>query len=137
MQQDMQVMIVDDDNHWLYLVTERLADLRGVHCNVRATTRGEAAIDLAAEEKFDLCFVDIRLGSMDGFEVVKKIHEIMPTSSLVLMTGLAESEQLERKATSSGANDLVYKDHFDDRSLMRVVNSALHRKNAANTGPAA
>lgn len=124
----LQIMIVEDDTAWAYLVAARLADLENVDLNVRTIHQGEAAIELAKEEPFDLCMVDIRLGSMEGFEVIKQMHQLIPDSSMVLMTGLDESEDLEKKAASSGAQELVYKDHFDERALQAIIHSAQHRK---------
>ncbi len=65
-------------------------------------TAEEAVIKLQ-EESFGMLITDLRMGGMDGLELIKEARKIHPEISAILMTGLA-TEDIKLKAKKEGVN---------------------------------
>jgi CheY-like chemotaxis protein len=63
---------------------------------------GAAGVELAAESSFDLVFLDIRMPGMSGLEALKKLRELQPEATFVMITGFAKDDIID-EALQSGA----------------------------------
>ena len=101
------VMIVDDDATTRLLLTRILQNL-GVIVTEAATA--EDALQLAAEQSFDLVLTDCGLPDLDGFELTRQLRD-MPAhgeTPVVALSG-ADPAQVQDSMKSSGMNDFVQK----------------------------
>ena len=74
------VLLVDDDESVLKAVSYLLQNSGySPHC----TTSGEEALTILEQENIGLCFLDLRMPKMDGFEVCKAIKEALSGNSRV------------------------------------------------------
>ena len=94
-----KIMIVDDDND-LRDSLEEILTMEGM--DVIAAEDGYKAIQLASENQISLIFMDIRMPGIDGVETFLRIKEILPVCTVVMMTGYALEELIQR-ALSEGA----------------------------------
>jgi len=94
------VLVVDDDRDNLSLMREAL---RRHGFRVRTTARGQRALRVAREAKPALILLDLRLGDMDGDEVLKKLKSDPRTSDIpvILMTGSLTHEELKQQQLST------------------------------------
>lgn len=94
-----KVLIVDDDALFLQGFAKAL-QAAGMEVNA-AETGGSALREIAASS-YPLCFLDLFLPDADGIEVMRKIREISPDTSVVVMTAgvvtPAMQEKIERDA---------------------------------------
>jgi two-component system, NarL family, response regulator len=70
---------------------------------------GKRAIELAAEERPDLAFVDYRMPRASGATLLQALKEASPETRLIVFTGQAD-EQLARAALAAGADAVVLKE---------------------------
>jgi two-component system, NarL family, response regulator len=70
---------------------------------------GKRAIELAAEERPDLAFVDYRMPRASGATLLQALKEASPQTRLIVFTGQAD-EQLARAALAAGADAVVLKE---------------------------
>ena len=80
----IKLLSVDDEEKFLESIAKRL-QLRDFE--VRTTTRGAQAVEIAREEKFDLALLDLKMPGMDGkqvLEILKKEHKHI---EVIILTG--------------------------------------------------
>jgi two-component system, NarL family, response regulator LiaR len=70
---------------------------------------GKRAIELAAEERPDLAFIDYRMPRASGAALLQALKEASPETQLIVFTGQAD-EQLARAALAAGADAVVLKE---------------------------
>jgi two-component system response regulator RegA len=82
---DAQTLLVVDDDDVFRRRLARAFTERGFA--VREAADGEAALALAREESPELAVVDLRMPGVGGLDVVRGLHEIDPTTRIVVLTG--------------------------------------------------
>ena len=70
---------------------------------------------------YDLIFLDIKMPGLDGMETYRKIREVRPDSTVVLMTGFAMEEDAA-EALQQGVSSVIYKP-FDMQTVVELVRS--------------
>lgn len=78
------LLLVDDDDVFRRRLARAFAE-RGFE--VREAADGGAALALARAESPELAVVDLRMPGAGGLEVVRGLHEIDPTTRIVVLTG--------------------------------------------------
>ncbi len=117
------LLVVDDENTILKLLTERLAC---IGYNVAAARDGNHAVALASEIRPDAVVLDLNLPDIDGFEVCRRIKEgagAYPVKVIILLKK-EEKEHIE-KCLRSEADDYVTKP-FSMAKLEERIKEILH-----------
>jgi len=101
----MGILVVDDEQSICLLLHDVL-----VRFGHRVTTcqDGRAALELAGAQQFELIFLDIRMPGMGGLEALKRLRELQPEASFVMITGFANDDIIE-EALRSGASACLCK----------------------------
>jgi len=76
--------------------------------DVAVAESGEEALSMLDNEKPNLILLDIRLGGMDGIDVLKKMRQMQNNTDVIMVTGVDEKETME-KAKELGAVDYIHK----------------------------
>jgi len=118
-----RILIVEDET---IVAMDIAATLRRLGYDIAGTAgTGAAAIETARATSPDLILMDIRLkGSMDGIAAATAIQAERPTP-VVFLTAHADADTVERSKAAAPHGYIVKP--FDERSLHRVVEIALHR----------
>jgi two-component system response regulator (stage 0 sporulation protein F) len=87
--------------------------------DVSVAASGEEALAMLDKEKPNLVILDIRLGGMDGIDVLKMMRQKQDDTEVIMVTGVDEKEAVE-KAKELGAVDYIHKPLILDE-LERVV----------------
>jgi signal transduction histidine kinase len=117
------VLVVDDEES---VATTIEAILRMDGHDVTAVTTGVEAIRLLNERQFDVILTDLRLGDMDGVEILREVQRTSPESAAIMLTGYASLESAVA-ALRSGAYDYLMKPS-DVEELRATVNRAIERR---------
>ena len=80
----MKVLLVDDEKKFAMMLSKRLA-LRGMEVDYVHT--GEAAIDKAAQNKYDVAILDVKMPGIGGIELKQKLKELDPGLKIIFLTG--------------------------------------------------
>lgn len=115
-----KVLIVDDQRSMRMTLAGVIED-QGY--DVVEAEDGYKAIELAAQQQFDLVLMDIKMPGIDGVQTFREIKKISPDSVVVMMTGFAV-EDLVAAALDEGAFSVVYKP-FDVAKVIDLVDSVL------------
>ncbi|AKU91304.1 response regulator transcription factor [Vulgatibacter incomptus] len=78
------VLVVDDDEIFRNRLARALTE-RGLE--VRTAGDGEEALRLAREESPEQAIVDLRMPGISGLDVVRGLHEIDPSTRILVLTG--------------------------------------------------
>lgn len=75
---------------------------------IAACKNGREAYEKAVECRPDILLTDIKMAQMDGLTLTKKIRELYPDCSIIIISGYAETDYL-KSAISLNVIDYIYK----------------------------
>ena len=117
-----RILLVDDEPKLIYLVREVLG---ATGYEVLTALNGENAIKMVALEQPDLILLDIILsGSLDGYEVARRVRQFTNTPIIMLTAKVRESDKLT--GFDSGADDYITKP-FSSKELLARIQAVLKR----------
>lgn len=80
----VRVLIVDDDEGHAQAVADSLIR---INCECRVATSGEQGAQLIAAESWDVIVTDLRMGEIDGLEILRQAKEELPDAEVIVLTG--------------------------------------------------
>jgi len=125
---NVSIMIVDDEP----IVGKRLKRLfEKDGYNVEIFSRGSMALKELENKKFDIIITDLKMGKVDGMQILETAREKYPDTKIIIISGLSKNE-LVIDALKKGAYSFIVKP-FKFNELKEVVYRA-HRElhNAEN-----
>jgi CheY-like chemotaxis protein len=123
MSRPLRILLVEDDHEDARLFQRRCP----AHFQVEHASSPESALTLLGSARWDLCFVDYRLGVDTGLELVRTLRARGLRLPLVLITG-QDIDTLGDNALLTGATEFLSKDAISARELDRVARWALIRR---------
>ena len=123
-----KLVIIDDEAAILELMT-KLCKAAGHQ--VFGCTTGIDGIAAIRSNQPDLVIVDLRIGDVNGLDLVSMCRDQFPTTAVIMVTGHGSVETAV-EAMRLGAFDYLTKP-FDLGDLIKTVNQALARNGAAVT----
>lgn len=112
----MRILIVEDEIHLAEALTQIL---RKNNYTVDAVNDGEAGLDNALTDIYDLIILDIMLPKMDGISVLKSLRKEGIATPVILLT--AKGEISDKVAgLDSGADDYLAKPFATEELLARI-----------------
>ncbi|MFQ6672684.1 MAG: sigma-54-dependent transcriptional regulator, partial [Candidatus Tectimicrobiota bacterium] len=84
MSRTVRVLFADDETTFRTVLTKELAR---VGLAVKAVASGEAALEAAREEPFDVVLLDIKMPDLDGIDVLKRLKTELPALEVIMLTG--------------------------------------------------
>jgi DNA-binding NtrC family response regulator len=118
----VRMLIVDDE---LHVRTSLAAWFRDEGFIVETAGGGVEALDQLAKEPAEILLVDIKMPGMDGLELQRRVRELIPDATVIIMTAHAAVETAI-SALKEGAYDYVMKP-FDPEDVSRLVRKAAER----------
>ena len=115
-----RILIVDDEPSILSVLGTLL---KAQSHEVTPARSGEAALNLLKTQSFDLMISDIRMGSMDGMQLLQHVRRAHPGLAVIMLTAFGTVE-IAVEAMKLGAADFLPKPFSLDH-LMAVVRKAL------------
>jgi two-component system cell cycle response regulator CtrA len=131
----MRVLLIEDDS-----ATARSIELmlKSESFNVYLTDLGEEGIDLGKLYDYDIILLDLNLPDMSGYEVVRALRLAKVKTPLLILSGLAGTED-KVKGLGLGADDYLTKPFHRDEVVARihaiVRRSRGHAQSVVTIGP--
>jgi DNA-binding response OmpR family regulator len=115
----IKILIVEDD---LSLACLMVAALTQAGCDVEAACTGKKAMKLAAEKRFDLITLDIKLPDTTGFEIFSELRQrhISRNTPVVFVSGNLSPEDMA-ECKKRGAVDFIAKPFEIPVFVCRVI----------------
>jgi signal transduction histidine kinase len=120
-----RLLIIEDEKELRESIAEML-ELEG-YTTIQAEN-GTQGIEQAKSSNPDLIICDIMMPDMDGFSVLRKLHEdkIFTLTPFIFITALSE-RKYQRKGIELGADDFLIKP-FSREELINAINIKLRKK---------
>jgi signal transduction histidine kinase len=123
-----QVLVIDDEIG----PRESLRMLLKPNYQVHTADCVEAGLKLLREKHPDTIVMDIRMPGMNGIEGLRKIREIDPHLSVIMLTGFGALETA-KEALRLGANDYISKP-FDTGEMRDIIGRNVERTRVHRAG---
>jgi len=117
----MKKILVIDDEKDICTLLEHFLTKKGYDC--KAVDDETYGFNLINKNDYDLVITDLRLPTIDGIELLKKIKELSPRTKVIIITGYSDVRTAV-KAMRYGAFDYVSKPLYPDE-LLATVQKAL------------
>src|SRR5437588_5609981 len=122
----MHILVVEDQHRLATLLRRVLVEERH---SVDVANDGEAGLDLAASDTYDLVVLDVMLPGVDGVEICRQMREADVHTPVLMLTARGAVE--DRVAgLNAGADDYLVKP-FAMEELLARVNALLRRRDRA------
>ena len=114
------VLIVDDEKNYLVVLS---AFLSGEGYETLTADSAQQALEIVETSDLDLVLTDMKMPTMDGIELLKRIKEKVPDLPVVMMTAYGTVEKAVQ-AMKLGAFNFILKP-FQNETLKQVVHGAV------------
>ncbi len=113
-----KILYVEDEPFLGKIVKE---SLESRDYEVTMITDGKQVMINFAQEKPDICVLDIMLPTRDGYSIAKNIRQVDPSIPIIFVTAKTQTEDLI-KGFESGGNDYLKKPFSMEELIVRVNN---------------
>lgn len=121
-----RVLLVEDEVRLAALIASQLAELK---LTVRVEHDGDAGLEAALSEPFDVIILDVVLPGADGFAICRELRRRKVTTPIMMLSARGVTEDRVR-GLDSGADDYLTKP-FDVAELRARVRALLRRQPSA------
>lgn len=124
MQAKPKILVVDDEKD---ICSALEFILKRQDYEVKTANSGEKAIEMIKNEVFDVILTDLKMGKIDGMEVLQRAKEITSDTAVIIMTAYGSIESAV-EAMKSGAADYIIKPFFNEEILLTVRKNIEQKK---------
>ena len=117
----ISILAVDDEQNLLELLITVLGK-RGF--KVKTALNGIEALRLVDQESFQLALLDLKMGPVNGVQLLKEIKDRRPIIKVIMMTAYPTNET-RTQASANGASAYLTKP-VDIQKLLDTINSLAH-----------
>ncbi|MFQ6037357.1 MAG: response regulator transcription factor [Candidatus Aminicenantales bacterium] len=118
-----KILIIEDDTG---LVETLRQALEAEAFETISAEDGEAGYNMARTERVDLIILDLKLPTMDGFEICRKLRAEGNTTPIIFLTGKKKAEIDKVLGLELGGDDYITKP-FGVRELIARIHAVLRR----------
>jgi DNA-binding NtrC family response regulator len=117
----ISILAVDDERNLLELLITVLGK-KGF--KVKTALNGLEALKLLDQESFQLALLDLKMGPLNGVQLLKQIKDRQPVIKVIMMTAYPTSDT-RMEASANGASAYLTKP-VDLQKLVDTINSLAH-----------
>ena len=124
-----KILLIEDDEEDFILLKKHLTRIANARYELLWQPSYEQGLGQLLTGRYDLCFLDYRLGEHNGIELIAEVRQRGCKLPIVLLTG-ADGSELDIQALQAGADDYINKGHLQGDLLHRVIRYAIERRKA-------
>lgn len=118
--QHLSILLVDDEQ----LIRDLLRTLFSKEQNTCVVAEdGTVGFQMVIEDPYDFILMDIEMPKMNGVDCIKAIRQVDPKVPILIMSGYAENEKIQR-GLEAGANGFIHKP-FEFKDLLRKMSGII------------
>jgi PAS domain S-box-containing protein len=123
---EIRIAIIEDDEDDFIILSDYLKEIKGGHFTIHWCKTYASAIEKINARAYDIYFVDYRLGSNTGLDLLQEIKAEAFDHPIVLLTGKGNVD-IDVKAMKFGATDYLVKSELNPEKLDRCIRYSLDR----------
>jgi diguanylate cyclase (GGDEF)-like protein len=124
----IKVLIVDDDEDDLYLITDALTNVANTHYSITTASSPLLAMMELSKATFDVIFSDYRLGAATGIDLINSVRGAGIDTPIILLTGISD-QVVDNAALKAGSSDFISKTSLNPDVLDRSIRYSLAHGN--------
>ncbi len=121
------VLAVDDNLNLLYS-TQAIVEAKGYQCLI--ADGGEAGLNILQSTAVDILLLDLEMPEIDGFAVLRKIHELQLDTDVIVVSGKTTFDSAA-EVFRNGAIDFLPKPYATER-LVATLDNIAHKRELKN-----
>ncbi len=125
----LNILVVDDDEDDFFIISEYIRSIPAKDFKVDWAYNYADAFNRMVSQRYDLCFVDYRLGIKTGMELLKDAIAAGCEGPIILLTGKG-TQEIDVDAMENGAYDYLIKSELNTEKLERCIRYSLERANS-------
>jgi two-component system, sporulation sensor kinase E len=122
----IKILIIDDDEDDFFITSEYLKQIQEYQLQIDWCYKFNDALQLLKERKYNIFFVDYRLGARTGLDFLKEAVRLDVEEPIVLLTGKGNKD-VDIEAMQMGATDYLIKTELTTDKLERCIRYSLER----------
>ncbi|SRR5829696_215363 len=122
----VRILIIDDDEDDFFITSEYLKQIQEYQLQIDWCYKYNDAIQNLKERKYNIYFVDYRLGARTGLDFLKEAVRWQVEEPIVLLTGKGNKD-VDIEAMQMGATDYLIKTELTTDKLERCIRYSLER----------
>lgn len=126
MKKELKLLLLEDNTGDAFLFKFYLGESTNPVFQVSHAETLKEALNLLAQEKFDIIVSDMNLPDSTGVDTIKTILQKYPGNMLIVLTGLTD-EEVGLETVRYGAQDFLVKGKFDGKVLISSIMFAFER----------
>lgn len=116
----MKIILVDDEKKFINMLARRLS-LRGLSADVAYS--GEQAVEKAAQTRYDIAVLDMKMPGMSGFALKRKLLVMQPGIKLIFVTGHGT---IDKNGTPDASDDIFLAKPLNIDTLIDTIHQTIH-----------
>jgi PAS domain S-box-containing protein len=120
------ILVVDDDEDDYYIIKQYIDNIEGQEFIIDWCYKYQEAEKKICEAKYDLYFIDYRLGAQTGLQLIQDSIKKNCEEPFILLTGNG-NHAIDLMAMESGAVDYLVKSELSREKLERCIRYSLER----------
>jgi diguanylate cyclase (GGDEF)-like protein len=122
---DLRILIAEDDEDDFILTREFVKDgFSSVTVHLDWARTGQEALSYLADNQYNVCLFDIRMGALNGLELLREVQKRGYKLPIIFLTGYGD-EETAVEAMKLGASDYLSKASLSGNVLSRSISLAL------------
>src|SRR6476620_6076199 len=122
----IKILIIDDDEDDFFITSEYLKQIQEYQLQIDWCYKFNEALQLLKERKYNIFFVDYRLGARTGLDFLKEAVRLDVEEPIILLTGKGNKD-VDIEAMQMGATDYLVKTELTTDKLERCIRYSLER----------
>ncbi len=122
----VRILIIDDDEDDFFITSEYLREIEEYDLAIDWKYKYADAIEQVKLSKYDIYFVDYRLGAKTGIDFLKEAIRLGCEVPIILLTGKGNRE-IDIQAMQIGATDYLIKTDLNADKLERCIRYSMER----------
>lgn len=123
----IRVLLVEDNPTDALIVREELAATTSASFEIVHLEELSQAVSATVDQQFDIVLLDLSLPDSHGFETFARLHDAVPGTPIVVLSGGVD-EELAVRAVHAGAQDYLVKGRMGEEVLPRSIRYAIERQ---------
>lgn len=125
-QNKIKILIIDDDEDDYFIIADYIKEIDGTKFIIDWCNNYTSALEQFTSARYDIYFVDYRLGHETGLELLKEAIHLQSDRPIILLTGKG-NKAIDIEAMKSGATDYLIKSELNTEKLERCIRYSLDR----------
>ncbi len=123
----IRVLLIGGTEDDFHRIRTLLPEMSARRYEIRRAVDYASGLEALTGGSYDVCFLDHRLGTQTGIELLKEARSSGCTTPVILLTDIGD-DGADREAMQPGATDSLRKDEISESAIERSIRYSMDRK---------